>query len=302
MDVSVIIVNYNTIAYLVNAIDSIFEKTKNIEFEIIVVDNNSYDNSKYILQEKYGNSITYLTMSKNVGFGQANNKAAEIAKGRNLFLLNPDTILMNNAIKILSDYLDENKLVAVCGGNLFDEKYQPTISFCRMFLPSVIDELNQLIAGIPEKIMYGKNRVFNYTNKPLEVAFITGADMMMKKEIFFTLGGFDKDFFMYHEEIELAYRVHKLKYKLINIPDAHIVHLEGRSILSNIEKLQKKLVSRNLYLYKTHGRSSILIINSLFVLNTVMRFIFFSITGNTEKVAFWSFIMKEILSPPLRST
>jgi GT2 family glycosyltransferase len=296
LDVSVIIVNYNTIKYLVNAIDSVFEKTRDIEFEIIVVDNNSSDNSKQIIQKKYDNNVTYLSLPENLGFGRANNAAAEIAQGRNLFLLNPDTLLMNNAIKILSDYLDGNEQVAVCGGNLFDEEYAPACSFGRMFLPSIINELSQLAAGFPEKIIYGKNRIFNYTNKALEVAFIIGADMMIKKETFLNLGGFDKDFFMYHEEIELAYRIHKSKYKIMNIPDAHIVHLEGKSISSNTEKKYKKFLARNLYLNKTHSRIAIFVVNKLFLFNSVLRFIFFSIIRNIEKAIFWSSILKEILS------
>jgi GT2 family glycosyltransferase len=293
MDVSVVIVNYNTIKYVVNAIDSIFEKTEDIDFEIIVVDNNSSDNSEHILQENYGEKIIYLGLSENIGFGRANNKAAEIAKGRNLFLLNPDTLLMNNAVKILSDYLDANESVAVCGGNLFDEKYRPIHSFCRNFAP-IFTELNMLFFHIPEKIFYGKNGAFNYTQKPLDVGYITGADMMIRKKLFDKLHGFDENFFMYYEESEMSCRVHKLNYRIVSIPDACIIHLEGKSFSSNLDRIKVSMASRKLFLLKTQNRTRIFIANSLFLINVLSRVIIFSVFRNIEKKKFWSFFLSEM--------
>jgi GT2 family glycosyltransferase len=293
MDVSVIIVNYNTIKYLVNTIDSLFEKTTDIEFEILVVDNNSSDNSKCILYEKYGDKITYLALPDNVGFGWANNTAAEIAKGRNLFLLNPDTILMNNAVKILSDYLDCHGQVAVCGGNLFDEEYKPIHSFRRTLSP-IFDELNKLFLGFPEKIIYRNETMFNHTQKPIEVAYITGADMMIQKEIFDRLGGFDRDFFMYYEESELSYRIHKLNYKIVSIPDAHIIHLERKSFSSNLNRAEKFLAGRRMFLSKTKNSITKIIADGIFFINASLRVMIFSIVRNTEKVTFWLFVLREI--------
>jgi GT2 family glycosyltransferase len=295
MDVSIIIVNYNTVKYLINAIDSIFEKTRDIDFEIIVVDNNSSDNSKYILQERYGNKITYLALPENIGFGRANNAAAEIAKGRNLFLLNPDTVLINNAIKILSDYFDCHEQVAVCGGNLYDENYRPIHSFRRTLSP-IFDELNKLLFCFPDKIFYGENNVFNHTKKPLEVAYITGADMMVRKKLFDSQGGFDTEFFMYFEESELSYRLHKLKYKIVSIPDAHIIHLEGKSFSSNLDRTKRILTSRRLFLFKTQNNVTSSVADSVFFINAFLHLIIFSIIRNTEKVSLWSFILKRIFS------
>jgi GT2 family glycosyltransferase len=300
MDVSVIIVNYNTIKYLVNTIDSVFGKTLDIKFEIIVVDNHSSDNSRIILQEKYGDRIIYLGLSKNVGFGQANNIAAEIARGRNLFLLNPDTILMNNAIKILSDYLDCHEQVAVCGGNLYNEKYKPIHSFCRTMSP-IFNELNSLLLDFPEKIIYGKNSMFNHTQRPLEVAYITGADMMIRKRIFDESKGFDREFFMYYEESELSCRLHQLKYKIVSIPDAHIIHLIGKSISSDLDRAKRVLVARRLFLFKTQNNIITIIADSIFFINASLRFLFFSIIGNTEKKTLWLFILNGIFSIRLPS-
>ena len=103
MDVSIVIVNYNTLLLVKNCIDSIIAKTACVNYEIIVVDNASTDNSK----EYFSNDtrIKYIYNEKNLGFGLANNVGIKIAKGRNIFLLNPDTLLLNNAIKILYEQI-----------------------------------------------------------------------------------------------------------------------------------------------------------------------------------------------------
>lgn len=106
MDVSIILVNYNTTRLLLQAIDSIYEKSAGFTFEVIVVDNNSSENPEKEIREKYGDQITLISLSENIGFGKANNEGIKIAKGRYIFLLNTDTYLINNAIYILMQYMD----------------------------------------------------------------------------------------------------------------------------------------------------------------------------------------------------
>ena len=293
MDVSIIIVNYNTISFLTNAIDSIFEQTKDIEYEIIVVDNNSTDNSNNILTEKYGDKVIFIALSENIGFGRANNEAAKIAKGKNLFFLNPDTVLLNNAVKILSDYLDDNPKAGCCGGNLYDKDEKPTLSFYRFFIPSIFEEINELLFKIPEKVLFLNNAYFNYTNKPLNVAYITGADLMIKKELFVVLNGFNTDFFMYYEETELEYRLMKINYLIISVPFAKIIHYEGKSFINNAEKLKKLFISRSIILNKKYNNATIKIINYLFYLRIKSRLLFFTILNNKKKITLWSEFNKQ---------
>jgi GT2 family glycosyltransferase len=299
MDVSIIIVNYNTVKYTLDAIDSVFDKTKGIAYEIIVVDNNSSDNSKEIIAQKYGGKVTYLALPENIGFGRANNEGAKIAKGRNLFLLNPDTILLNNAVKILSGYLDSNPRVGCCGGNLYSEKLEPATSFSRIF-PSVLEELDSFLFGIIGKIMFQKNRNYNYGSHSLKVAWVLGADIMIKKALFDALNGFDPVFFLFHEEIELEYRLHKLKYEIHNVPCAHIMHLEGKSISDNLKKQRMKYASRSLWL-KKHRKSSILLVNIIAYATAIMRIYIWTILGNKEKIDLWVFAFKHITPPPPRT-
>ena len=285
MDVSIIIVNYNTISCLLDAIDSVLLRAKDIKYEIIVADNNSTDNSKSILFERYGNRIIYLDLPENIGFGRANNEAVKIAKGRNLFFLNPDTILLNNAVKILSDYLDDNADVGACGGNLFDENMLPAVSFAAM-LPSLSQTIDELL-GYPITLMkFGKNRYFNFTNTAIKVAGVIGADLMIKKELFNILGGFDRDFFMYYEELELCFRINKVGFQMYNIPCSHIQHLEGKSISNDYKKIRSKYYARMLYLSKTQTKVKLLLINHIYRLSSIMRLMVFSVLRNREKRLF----------------
>lgn len=250
MDVSIIIVNYNTIQLLIDVLDSIFVTCKDVLFEIIVVDNHSIDNSEEICYKRYGGKIIFLPLDDNVGFGRANNIGIKEARGRNVFLLNPDTILLNNAIKILSDFLDSHDEVAVCGGNLYNVDKEPTHSFLR-YLPSLFGELDQLTGYKLAKWCYGKSFEFNHDNRPLHVGYITGADMMIKKTVLDEVGCFDPDFFMYFEETELTYRIRKAGYKIMSVPKACIVHLEGKSHSLKESRERMFLTSRRLYYKKT---------------------------------------------------
>lgn len=177
IDVSIIIVNYNTCRLTENCIRSIYEKTKEISFEVILVDNASKDGSKELFT--HDSRISYIYLSDNIGFGRANNEGLKKAKGRNILFLNSDTLLVNNAIKILSDYLDNNYRVGAVGGNLYSNQGAPLHSYRR--LSPIALELNIMLANILSKIFFGRNEEHNHTEKPIEVKYIVGADLMVKK-------------------------------------------------------------------------------------------------------------------------
>lgn len=257
MDVSIIIVNYNTLETTSSCIDSIFEKTSGIQFEVILIDNASTDGSR----EHFSNDkrITYHYSDINLGFGKANNKGLEIAQGRNILFLNPDTLLINNAIQILSDHLDRNRETGACGGNLFDYTGTPAFSFERIF-PSLTSEFDRCLKGLITKAIYRRNRKFNYSEQDIGVAYIIGADLMIKKTILEEVGGFDERFFMYYEEVELCHRIHQKKYRITNVPSARITHLEGMSsrttdtVTSLTRNECMRLEGRKTYYDITHGR------------------------------------------------
>ena len=237
-DVSVIIVNYKTAPLTVDCINSLFEKTDGISFEVIVVDNASGDDSVEKLKTELGDRIVVIPSEYNLGFGKGNNLGAEHASGRYLFLLNPDTYLLNNAIKILADYLDQYTDIGIVGGNLYFPDQSPSPSFCMAYDYPDDEKKNAswlriLSRKIRDKINNkndtNKMSGFNYTDDPLDVAYIFGADMMIRRDLFEKVDGFDPEFFMYAEEVELSWRISQRGYRIVNVPDAKIVHLEGAS-------------------------------------------------------------------------
>lgn len=235
MDVSIIIVNYHSADLVIDSVKSIYEKTQDISFEVIVVDNASTDDSVVTLKNVLGSQISLIESERNLGFGKANNLGVKHAKGEYIFLLNPDTVLMNNAVKVLHDYIIEHPEVGVAGGNLYTKDGQPNPSFCRNFDSLESEKKNASWSHIIKKKITDKKKQnldntlseFNYTEEPQQVAYIFGADMMMSKQLFEEIKGFDPDFFMYGEEEELTWRITQRGYSVISVPQAKIIHLEG---------------------------------------------------------------------------
>lgn len=282
MDVSIIFVNYNTISLLVNAIDSVLEKTIGVKFEIIVVDNASKDNSEIILANKYQGKVIYILLPENIGFGRANNEGVKIAKGRNVLLLNPDTLLENNAIKILSDYLDFKSDLAAVGGNLYyeDGTNQPSFS---LSYPSLRTNILNLI--LPNRGIYFNNSII-----PKEVKTIFGAAIMIKKEVFNIVGGFNPLFFMYAEEDELCFRIRKKGYKLMNVPLAKITHLEGKSFQFSEQRLLRRLVGLRTLYKVSYSPTYNTLIRFVEYLIIITRLLIFKLLNNKDKVQYWKFM------------
>lgn len=266
MDVSVIIVNYHSADMVIDCINSIFQKTQGLSYEIIVVDNASGDGSAETLRGVFGETITLIESPVNLGFGKANNLGAEKASGDYLFLLNPDTILINNAIKILHDYMEKNPNTGVAGGNLFSPDMKPTPSFCREFDDLWLEKkraswVKLLGDRICAKLHIRQNqpmREFNHTEAPEPVAYIFGADMMMPRSLFEQVKGFDPDFFMYGEEEELIWRISACGYAVMSVPQAKIIHLEGATLNAqhtfNPRQFKMRMTGALTYFAKRFGR------------------------------------------------
>lgn len=253
MDVSVIIVNYHTEELILNCIKSVLNKTTNLDFEIIVVDNAPSGNFGNILKSTFDgmtrHPIKYLEMPDNPGFGMANNAGFKLAEGDFLFCLNPDTLLVNNAINILYDYISMHPECGACGGNLYHENMRRALSM-RRITPGIFWEISESMKLHPERLRFGRNTRFNHTNHILNVGYITGADLMLKANLTKELGGFSKDFFMYFEETDLCCRIKRSGYKIVSVPQAKIIHLEGKSFIPekiNSTKLKYYEESRAAY-------------------------------------------------------
>lgn len=234
MTVSIIIVNYNTTKLLLDCIRSIKKQTKNVDYEIIVVDNASTDNVNIVLDTNP--DVILLQLQTNIGFGQANNKGLDIANGEFVFLLNSDTILLNNAIKVFLDfmYANKNQKIGAIGGQLLQadgiSKNHSSSSF-PSFKNEFKEEINRFTRAILKKdiLVKANETIIKENQTQLAVDYITGADLFMPVAVLKQIGTFDKQFFMYYEETDLQKRMQINGYERLIINGTKIIHLEGGS-------------------------------------------------------------------------
>lgn len=260
MDVSVIIVNYNTFQVTRECIDSIVEKTHSISYEIILVDNASTDGSKESFEQD--SRITYIYSEHNGGFGYGNNLGMKVAKGKYFFLLNSDTLLVNNAIKEFYDYAEAQNEKYLYGCYLMHDDGSYCSSF--FYFPAFnIKSFLKRIFGLK------KEERLDYVEKNVEA--ISGADMFFHREIYEKTGGFDENIFLYGEEGEWQYRMSKAGYGCHIIPQPQIIHLEGKSMNMSPSKMAIKWKS-HFYILKKHMRPfTYLLTRCYYAFNITMR-------------------------------
>lgn len=295
MDVSIIIVNYNTQKLLRECISSIIDKTNNLNYEIIVVDNASSDDSISMIRS-YFPQVRLIESEENLGFGRANNKGAEVANGKYLFLLNTDTLLINNAIKIFFDLMEEesSQNIGACGGNLFKIDQSPNFSYS-LYFPSLFSIF--CYRGHIPFLMNNEN--FNKSGKIKDVAIIIGADLFIRKKIFNEIKGFDPSIFMYIEDGELLYRIKKMKYRIVSNPEAKIIHLQGASS-SNIKKLKMEISSYVVYFKKHHNLRTVYIYLLMELFFTSLKFFISILSFKKEKSLDYFSVIKNILHKNLK--
>lgn len=231
MDVSIIIVNYNTRELLSDCIKSICSNTVDVQYEVIVSDNGSTDGSVEMLRAEYP-QVIIIENKRNIGFGAANNRALDHAKGKYVFFLNSDTILLNNAVKYFKDYWEKNEAanLGCLGAQLQDQNGYFIHSYDKY--PSPISVLKALLHMCLWSVTHKNINQTSHNQKKLEVpktidGYITGADMFVRND---EAAYFDERYFMYAEETDLQYNhFYKLGKKCIIIPEPEIVHLVGAS-------------------------------------------------------------------------
>jgi len=246
---SIIIVSYNTVNLTLDCIKSIFldKGLKEIPFEIIVVDNNSHDNSVQELK-KLKDKIILIENKDNTGFGKANNQGIKIAKGNYVLLLNSDTIILHSAISQSLDWLCSHPESSICTAQLLNK--DKSIQASGGFFPNLgnvftwclsLDDLpliNKIIKPIhPHTPTFYTKDKFYLTDHRQD--WVTGAYLLTRKNLLDKVGGFDESYFMYGEEVELCYRIQK------NTPNnqvwyligPQIIHLGGASATSRLDPI-----------------------------------------------------------------
>lgn len=206
--ISIVVVNYNTAFLLLRCLESLKAQGSYIR-EIVIVDNNSHDDSVSLVQQHFP-EVHLIASPENLGFGRANNLALKHCTGELVFLLNPDTTLMAGCLAAIGEYMDRHPEIGMAGTAIYDPQGRLQSTQNQEYPGN--HYAGSLFAALPGT-----------------VAWLLGASLIVRRKVMEQVQGFDPDYFLYGEDIDLALRIRKAGWPLGFIAEAQIVHLEGQS-------------------------------------------------------------------------
>jgi GT2 family glycosyltransferase len=225
LDLSIIIVNWNSACDVRKCLHSIFQNTREITFEVIVVDSASFDGCGEMLAREFPD-VRFLQSQENIGFGKANNLGCRGAVGEFVLFLNPDTEVLGTAIPTLLESARRLPNAGCVGCRLLNSDRSLQTS-CIQAFPSILNQIldaDFLRNRFPRSPLWGIAPLFDSPKTPATAEAISGACIMMRREIFLGIGGFSPDYFMYAEDIDLCYKAAKAGRTNYYVPTASIVH------------------------------------------------------------------------------
>ena len=230
--VSVIIVSYNVKRYVTHCIETVLCSDFIGEKEIIVVDNNSFDETSQYIRESFPD-IKLIENHKNVGFGKAVNHAAETATGEYLLILNPDTIIQENTISTFVNYLKTHSEVGLIGPKIINPDGTLQLT-CKRSFPTLSVALPKLLGFskiFPQTKWAGKyNLTYLDPNKIHSVDAVSGSCIFIRKTLFHEIDGFDEQFFLFGEDLDLCFRMKQKGHEIHYVPSTQILHYKGESV------------------------------------------------------------------------
>lgn len=257
--VSIVVLSYNTASYLTECLTSVYKNVQDLPFEIIVVDNNSKDNSVHMIKTRFP-KVKLIEEEENLGFAKGVNLGVKHALGEWVLFLNSDTRVNKGSLEALVEFARENPQAVVVGGKLRNKDGSTSSSYSSFYTPLK----TFLFLFWPKK----KERKLN---TPAEVDWVSGGFMLVRKEIFDEVHGFDQHFFMYIEDMEFCFRLRKKGYKVYYNPKAVVEHIgQGSSNRSfAIIQIYKGL----LYFYKKHKRTEYPLIKAMLLAKASVSFL-----------------------------
>src|SRR5262249_52669728 len=229
--VSIIVVSYRTRELTLECLRSIARETVGVSHEVLVVDNASGDGSAAAIAQEFPD-VKLIALDGNVGFARANNIAAGEARGRYLLLLNPDTVVIDRAIDRLLEFAAEHPQARIWGGRTLyaDRTLNPTSCWRRMSLWNVFCRTAGLTGLFPRSQLFNSECYGRWDRSTVrDVDIVTGCFLLIERDFWQRLGGFDARFFMYGEEADLCLRAAKLGARPAVTPNATIIHYGGAS-------------------------------------------------------------------------
>jgi hypothetical protein len=257
VDLSIVIVNWNSRDYLDQCLASLFRLPHELACEVIVVDSGSFDGSAQLVAAKYP-TVRFVQSEGNIGFGRANNLGAQLARAPLLLLLNPDTEFIE---PILSRLVASHARLAspgIVGCQLLNSDRSLQVS-CVQPYPNLMNQLldsRTMQRWLPKSSVWTSAASFEGVREPVQVEGIIGACMLLGTEVFRKVGGFSREYFMYAEDIDLCYKVQQLGLRNYYVPGAQIVHHGGGSTQKAASAFTSVMMREavNRYLVKFKGR------------------------------------------------
>ena len=225
VDLSIIIVNWNTRDLLIQCLESIFRTAGEVDLEVFVVDNGSTDGSGRAVKERFPD-VKVIENQRNVGFAKANNQALRISGGKYLLLLNPDAQVKGKVIEELISFMEAHSRVGISGGQLLNLNGFKQNSIANF--PSLTTELlnKSLLRWLLPKKFPGKERDYS---EPIEVDSVIGACLMVRRDAMEQVGLLDEDYFLFLEETDWCYRMRRAGWRVYHVPQAEVYHFQGKS-------------------------------------------------------------------------
>ncbi|MEQ9350942.1 MAG: glycosyltransferase family 2 protein [Vicingaceae bacterium] len=288
-DITIVIVNYRVKEYILLLMDSIQKATRHFSVEIFIVDNNSEDGSPEYLISAY-KSVKIIKNVENVGFAKANNQAIEKASGTYTLIINPDTVIQEDSLLKLKQYMDESEKTAALGFKMIN----PDGSFARESKRSVPDLKTGIFRASGLDKLLPKSRLFGQRylgwldeNEVTVVPVISGAGMFWRTSVLKALQGFDEAFFMYGEDDDLCYRVQNTDFSIRYFPPAKMLHFKGESerdmSLKSLKKMNRGLAQFFTKHYKnSYNIFSRALISIAFNSRTVVQYLTLKSKTNTD--------------------
>lgn len=256
-DLSIIIINWKTRALVHQCVKSILAHPAALSREIIVIDNASYDGTADDLRENFP-EVRFLQSDENLGFAGANQSAYQHASGRFLFFLNPDTEVRGTAVEDLFWHLDHLPKAGAIGCRLLNGDGTLQTS-CIQALPTILNQCLDfafLQSSFPSRL-WGNQPLLNHSASPSAVEMVSGAALMIRRDVFEAVGGFSLAYFMYGEDADLCHKVQAAGWTIYYLPTAEIVHYGGQSskAVESSATLILKQESLQIYFRKTRGKA-----------------------------------------------
>ena len=233
-DLSILIVNWNSASFLRKCLASIYTNTKAVEFEVIVIDNASYDGCGEMLRAEFP-TARFIQNEENLGFARANNVAFQHSRGRHVLFLNPDTEVVGAAIEKILRFIDCTPDAGIVGCKLLNSDLTLQTS-CIQAFPTILNQVldaEVLRRMFPRSRLWGMRALFDDSSEIAEVEAVSGACLLIRRAVFDSAGGFNTNYFMYSEDVDLCYQSRRAGWKNYFLGDAVVIHHGGGSTAAN---------------------------------------------------------------------